>query len=309
MLPKIMNNSKFLLVTVFCFLLGGTLFAAETFFVTDESDRVYGKGVHAFFDRDYEGAVTILLQVEEMQSSDPRPYYFLGLAYLRQKKAEQAEQYLKKAAQLEYSGQTSRDYGVAESLRRIQGKERLRIEEIRSNERTNARIREQQRLATRYGKENAAGRETLLQSTSQHQTNDIEALQQTTENFGTNAFGVKPMNPIDMAEENVVVRRVDTNPFGEVAVSDVEEPTISDSTPRERRRPTATASDRSERKFVNVAVVPDGEEDMAERNNDQSDTVGSPAALIINPAQGARAAAREFGKSLGTLFSRRENAE
>jgi len=309
-----MSNSKFLLVTAFCLLLGGTVCAADTFFVIDESDHVYGKGVHAFFDRDYEGAVTILLQVEEMKSNDPRPYYFLGLAYLRQKKTEQADRCFEKAAQLEYSGRTSRDYGVAESLRRIQGEERLRIEKIRSEERTNAQKREQQRQEVRYGRENTADRDTLRQLASQHQKEDLEALQKETNSFSTNVFGVKPMDPINTAEENVVVRRVETNPFGGVAASgvkeDVKEPVISDPTPpRERRSPVAAPPVRTERTFVNAAVGPGGEEDTMKRNSGQSDTVVSPAALIMNPAQGARAAAKEFGRGLGTFFSRRGNAE
>ena len=193
-----MSNFKLLSVIVFCSLLGGAPITANTFVVTDESDYFYGKGVHAFFDRDYEGAVTVLLRAVEIRSSDPRSYYFLGLAYLRQDKTELAYQAFKQAALLEFSGRATRDYAVAESLRRVQGKERLRIEKIRSEERTNARIREQQRQEVRYGREGATGRDILWQSAPQNQVAG---------NFGNNAFGVKPINPINMAEENTDVRR------------------------------------------------------------------------------------------------------
>jgi len=304
-----MSRFKLLLMTALCPLLVGTALIASTLTVDDEADHVYGKGVHAFFDRDYEGAVTILLQAEEMESIDPRPYYFLGLAYLRQKKTEQADQYFRQAARLEYSGRAHRDYGTAESLRRIQGEERLRIEKIRSEERTNAQKREQQLQEARYGKENAAGRENLRQQlVPQNQGKNLERLQGIEDNVGANAFNVRPMDPINITEENIVVRQGNINPFGAVDVSESAEPIIVVPTPtRERERTTATPAARPGRTFANVEASPVVE--VTGRNNDQSDTVVSPAALITNRTEAARAAAREVGRGLGALFSRKRNVE
>ena len=291
-----MSNSKLLLMTVFCFLLGGVLFGASTFTVTDDSDYIYGKGVHAFFDRDYKGAVTILLQAEEIKSIDPRPFYFLGLACLRQGKTEEADQYFKQAAQLEFSGRGARDYGVAESLRRIQGKDRQRIEKIRSEERTNARIREQQHQEARFGSENAADRESLRRLTPQNQREDLAMLQRTAENFGDNPFGVRPMDPMNSAERNVIVRREETNPFGDVAAVTVSEtPVMPAPAPSTGSTPVTPA--RPERQFINPNVP------VVEQERAQS-------GLNISPVRSAQAAAaKELGRGLGALFVRRGNSE
>jgi len=215
-----MGNFKLLSAIVFCFLLGGTITATDFRFVTDESDALYGKGVHAFFDRDYEGAVTILSKVEEIKSVDPRPYYFLGLAQLRQKKTELAKQSFKKAAQLEFGRRSLRDYAVSESLRRIQGNERMWIEKIRAEERENAQARERQLREMRYSRENAAARENLRQKAN------TEPLQNLAEDLRESAFGVKPIDPLNTVPENIVPRKLDTNPFGEVTAPAAPEPEI-----------------------------------------------------------------------------------
>ena len=270
------------------------MFGASTFTVTDDSDHIYGKGVHAFFDRDYKGAVTILLQAEEIKSIDPRPFYFLGLAYLRQGKTEEAGQYFRQAAQLEFSGRGARDYGVAESLRRIQGADRQQIEQIRSEERTNARIREQQHQEARYSSEHAADRESLRRL-PQNQREDLATLQRTAGNFGNNAFGVRPIDPINTAERSAVIRREDTNPFGEVTVTVSETPVVSASAPSTGR--TSVTPSRTERQFINPNVPVVGQERAQSGSN-------------LSPVRGAQAAvAKELGRGLGSLFSRRSGSE
>ena len=290
-----MNTAKLLLVAALCSLLGGVTFATSTFFVTDESDIIYGRGVHAFFDRDYEGAVTILLQAKEIGSIDPRPFYFLGLAYLRQNETELADQFFKQAAELEFSGRAARDYGVSEALRRIQGEERLRIERIRSEERTNAQIRAQQFLEARYGREGAADRDTIRQLVPPNQREDLAMLQRMAGNFSENAFGVRPIDPINAPEEGIAARRTGASPFGEVAVTVIEVPVLPDSVSPIARTPVTPA--RPERVFVNPDVV------VTEQDSgvNQPTIVVSPAALMM---QNAPAVAREIGRGLGALFSR-----
>jgi len=289
MSPNMMNIIKLLLIVVFCFLFEGT---APFAFTVDESDLVYGKGVHAFFDRDYEGTVTILLQAEEIKSVDPRPYYFLGLAFLRQEKTDEADQYFKKAAQLEYSGRALRDYNVSESLRRIQGEERLRLEKIRTEERSNARIREQQQREARYGSESTASREAIRQLAPPNQRADLVLLQGTTANLGSNAFGVGPMNPIS-ENERIAVQRGSVNPFGEVTTETSEAETVTG--PIFTARPVVTP------------VRSQGGTPSAR----QSTSVLSPgwdsgpSGMMMGPPQSPRESAREFGRSLGSLFSRK----
>ena len=200
-----------------CTLLGGTLLAGNSLFVSDESERIYGRGVHAFFDRNYELAITILSQAEEIDTEDPRPFYFLGLAHLRQDETELAEQYFRKAAQLEFGGRALRNYPVSESLRRIQGEERVRIENIRTEERTNARMMEQRLREARYGTGNTAAREALLQSLQQTPRNNVPAV---AENVLDNPFGVRPVDPTRSPEEGITVQVVTGTPFGVIEESE-----------------------------------------------------------------------------------------
>ena len=281
-------------MTALYFLLGGAAFATSTFTVADDSDIIYGKGVHAFFDRNYEEAVAILLQAEKIESIDPRLYYFLGLAYLRQDKTEKADQYFKQAAQLEYSGRAARDYKVGEALRRIQGSDRLRIEKIRIEERANARIREQQQREARYGSENAADRGSLRQLTPQNQREDLATLQRTAENLGENAFGVKAINPINVAKEDVAVRRENINPFSDVTATISDVPAVLPPIPR-TESPAPPTPVRAERQFVNPNVP------VVERESVQSSTSSNPSPLRSAQAEAAKA----LGRGLGTLFSRR----
>jgi len=207
--------------TLLCILFGGTLLAGNSLFVSDESERIYGRGVHAFFDRNYELAIAILSQAEEIDTEDPRPFYFLGLAHMRQENTEKAEQYFRKAAQLEFGGRALRNYPVSESLRRIQGEERVRLENIRTEERTNARMMEQRLQEARYGTGNAAAREALLQSLQQTPRENLSAV---AENVLDNPFGLRPVNPIRSPEEGITVQVVTSTPFSAVAIEESEAP-------------------------------------------------------------------------------------
>ena len=273
-----MSHSKIPPVIILCCLLGRAVFAADSVAVVDESDSIYGRGVHAFFDRDYDEAIKVLSKAEEIKFNDPRPYYFLGLAYLRQKKTEQANRYFKQAAQLEFNGRTLRDYAVSESLRRIQGDERQRIEKIRTDERMNAQIREQVLHEKRYGKENVVGE-------------NLPALQQTENNFVNNPFGVKPMDPLNTSEESIVITRTDTNPFGGVVAGIGLAPERAPvQTVQKTNEPTAVRTDRT---FVNTNI-PTLQQETARQSvtgTSMSDT------------------ARQLGKALGSIFSRKTNAE
>jgi tetratricopeptide (TPR) repeat protein len=293
-----MRNSNHLLVLVFCSLLGlgGAVFATDTVFVADESDAIFGKGVHAFFDRDYEEAVKILSKVDELKTNDPRPYYFLGLANLWQDETEKADKFFKKAAELEYSGRALRHYAVSESLRRIQGEERLRLEKIREEERTNAQVREQRIREARYGSETTTAREKLLLSTMQGQKENVST--SLPANLGGNVFGVKPLDPTRPSEENIVARRADANPFGDISVNADE--VLQDSVPavtmpRNSRRPTTVAEAPAERVFVGV----DGTLVQQETPSNQANTSTATA--------GVQATAKGVGRALGMLFSGKTN--
>ena len=295
-----MNNLQFPSAIVLCLLFANLTFSFDSPFITDESDNILGKGVHAFFDRNYEEAVKIMSKAEELDVEDPRPYYFLGLAFLRQKENEKAEQYLRKAAQLEFNGHALRDYAVSEALRRIQGTERMRIEMIRSEERTNARIREQRVREARYGIENAAARDTLRQSLSANQKDDLLDLQDDIDELGDNVFGLRQIDPFGTQESGVregsiAARRTDGNPFGTVTVSTTELPPTD--VPEVAAAPSFSrpVANSGRRTFVNVDVAPMG----------RSAGSGGDSMDFIRSAQ--TEAARQAGRMLGAFFTGKSN--
>jgi len=289
-----MSYSKLLPVIVFCSLFGGAVFAADTFFATDESDAIYGKGVHAFFDQNYEEAVKILSKVEELKTNDPRPYYFMGLARLRQKQTEQADQYFKQAAQLEYNGRALQHYAVPESLRRIQGEERLRIEKIREEERTNARIRDQRIQEARYGAENAAARESLRHSAAPNPNENLPVVPPAAQ--GGNVFGAKPLDPTRQSGETIVSRRTEGTPFGDITVTTEEIPEVA--APASVPRPTSpTTSVPTERVFVSADGTTVRQEAAVKPTNTGPGESGAPST--------ASATAKEVGRAVGWLFSKK----
>ena len=293
---RIMSNLKFSQVVILCIIFG-VVSTANIGVLTAETDYIYGSGVHAFFDQNYEESITILSRAEELKSEDPRAYYFLGLAHLRLKQTEQADQYFKKAAELEYGGRSLRDYAVSESLRRIQGDERRRLEKIRTTERIDAQKREKSLQEARYGAESVAGREALRQTLPQNQTEGIDPLSAMVHTLGDNAFGLRPIepnNPNNSAGENVAPRRRIIAPVDETAIpegGESSEPIVNE--------PEATHS--------TVPVI-DISEDVLNAPRSDVPAVREPR----SPSGGdspLRGMARGLGRGLGTLFSKPADTE
>ena len=307
--------SKLLPAILLCSLVEGTLFANNPLLVTDESDRLYGRGVHAFFDHNYGEAITILSRAGKINTEDPRPFYFLGLAHLRKNESELAEQYFRKAAQLEHSGRALRNYAVSESLRRIQGEERMRIENIRAEERSNARIRDQQLREARYGVDTAVARETLLRTLPPATrvslpTENLAALQEA-EGFGDNPFGVRPVNPIRTPEEGIVaVQRQGTTPFGGVTANvagEPEAPAVPTVAPASSRRTVPAVAEPQRRVFVNTDVVAPASATTVERNVVTEDQINVSIPGVPLPVPVSQDAARGAGRALGAWLSGRGN--
>lgn len=91
--------------------------------------ELYGRGVHAYFSRNYRQAYELLTEAIRNQTSDPRVYYFRGLALRRLGRPEEAREDFRKGAELEAAGGDT--YPVARSLERIQGADRAVLEEQR----------------------------------------------------------------------------------------------------------------------------------------------------------------------------------
>ncbi|GHT26076.1 hypothetical protein FACS18942_02790 [Planctomycetales bacterium] len=153
-----MNNKYFLSVlflTGFAAAVSLQLCSAGVFDKEMQSENLYGQGVHAFFNGEYETAAGLFKQSEKLSSQDPRTYFFLALSYHRLLKEDLAETTFKKAAELEWEGQKFRDYNVSDSLRRIQGKERIYVEKFREQAKKNWQNQETKRRSELYGKEQA----------------------------------------------------------------------------------------------------------------------------------------------------------
>ena len=102
--------------------------------------EVYGTAVQHFFAHDYEKAHELLTEAIEQGTQDPRCYYFRGLTYLRTGRPELAAADFKKGSQLEATGD-ERVHAVSAALQRIQGSERLGVEQYRQVARAAVRER------------------------------------------------------------------------------------------------------------------------------------------------------------------------
>jgi hypothetical protein len=128
---------------------------ADEFTIANEAEVLYGKGVHEFFDGNYKEAITIFDRVEYLSSSDPRPYFFMAIArYRLDADSAEADKYFKKAAKLEWEGRAVREYDVSDALRRIQGKERLHVEQYRTQAKVAWQKAKTIRDNIKYGQQN-----------------------------------------------------------------------------------------------------------------------------------------------------------
>jgi tetratricopeptide (TPR) repeat protein len=122
--------------------------------------QLYGNGVHAYFARDYGQAFELLTSAIEQGDQDPRCYYFRGLTCSKLGSMDQAAADYKRGAELE----TASDdvfYGVSEALERVQGVDRLTLEEYRRSARVAAHQRALERKRLRYEQLRRAEEEVL----------------------------------------------------------------------------------------------------------------------------------------------------
>ena len=111
-------------------------------------DDLYGRGVHAYFSRNYLDAHKHLSEAATSGSKDPRVYYFRALADNRLKRPEDAAADLKMATELEFNGDAP--VQVSKALERVQGSERLMIEDTRRKARLSIRNASEERAKIRY---------------------------------------------------------------------------------------------------------------------------------------------------------------
>jgi|LakMenE01Jun11ns_1017448.scaffolds.fasta_scaffold9792057_1 tetratricopeptide (TPR) repeat protein len=119
----------------------------------------YGDGVHAYFAGDFQRAYEDLSQAIEAGTTDPRAYYFRGLAALRQGRSDEAEADFTEGATRESAGLGA--WPVGRSLERIQGPDRLRLERHRTRARVTLIQRQRDAELQRYSQIEAAQPDVL----------------------------------------------------------------------------------------------------------------------------------------------------
>lgn len=119
----------------------------------------YGSGVHSYFAGDYDRSYQDLSAAIEGGSTDPRVWYFRGLAALRLGRIDEAEADFTTAAERESRG--TGGWPVARSLERVQGVDRLRLERHRVRARVAALQRDQEAVRRRYSEIEEAAPDVL----------------------------------------------------------------------------------------------------------------------------------------------------
>lgn len=112
--------------------------------------QLYGKGVHAFFEGDYEGAHGLLTEAVEGGTRDPRVYYFRAMAYHQLGRPDEAVDDMMLGARLEVAD-VNQFYPVSRSLERVQGRARVALEKYRRDARMERYQKANQRRRERFG--------------------------------------------------------------------------------------------------------------------------------------------------------------
>ena len=88
-------------------MAAGTSHAQDSYALLDE---LYGRGVHAYFARDYVQALRSLDTAASYGTRDPRAFYFRGLTLLRFGRTDEAEHAFRTGAGLEFSTEGATTY-------------------------------------------------------------------------------------------------------------------------------------------------------------------------------------------------------
>ncbi|NBW95278.1 MAG: hypothetical protein EBR28_00745 [Planctomycetia bacterium] len=111
----------------------------------------YGNGVHAFNDGDYQCSYDELSGVIEAGANDARAYYFRGLAALKLGRLDEAEADFQQGAGLEAEGRSGvGSHAISLALERVQGCDRIKLEQYRGRARVAALQRERDMNRRRY---------------------------------------------------------------------------------------------------------------------------------------------------------------
>lgn len=133
----------------FALLAFGSLVSIPTLgSAQDVLSELYGRGVHAYFAGDSTGALVFLDDADKAGSKDPRVFYFRGLVKAGMGMTDDAAADFEKGANLEVTSKRAVEVGKA--LARVQGANRLQIEDARRKARLTAQASKAQILRDQY---------------------------------------------------------------------------------------------------------------------------------------------------------------
>ena len=164
---------------------------------SDPSVRaVYGDGVHSFYAGNFQQSHDYLTQVVDIGTDDPRVYYFRGLSALRLGSQTEAHEDFKKGATFEAERGNTRS--VSRALERIQGPDRLLLEQSRSKARLVLAKRQEPQLSSTRQSFLSGGRRYSGIGGTENQ-----------ENLPKPAVDLEPMPEDKSAEVDVVAEKAD----------------------------------------------------------------------------------------------------
>ena len=123
---------------------------AASFGAVNDASQFFGPGSHALFAQQNQQAIAIFDRAEAQGVQDPRNFFLRGVAQLRLGNTAAATADIQRGAALEWALPHG-NFNINQALTRIQGQERLMIEEARRVARANWEQVERQRRMDRYG--------------------------------------------------------------------------------------------------------------------------------------------------------------
>ncbi|MDO5552842.1 MAG: hypothetical protein Q4G68_03695 [Planctomycetia bacterium] len=142
-----LSRTLFLCVaaTVALVLIGTSFSNAQ-----EAGQTAYSKGLDAFMNGRYSEALSPFEESLQANPSDPRVGFFIGICLTRMGDAEAGSAWFRKAADLENTAD-GRLFNVNSALKRVQGEERIVIEDIRRESRLQWQRQEEQRQIQLFG--------------------------------------------------------------------------------------------------------------------------------------------------------------
>ena len=260
----------------------------------DAQHRIlYGQGVHAYYNGDYESAVRYLTITISKNTNDPRSYYFRGLANAKLGNDEASLADLKKGAAIEALDDRG-VYKISTALQRIQGQPRLQIEKLRKQARLELVAAEKVRLQARYEQQQSDEAAVLRKPATPSIPTDAETTIRQSNPFApSNIAGVKS-NPANVtsSKSNTIPGVDDKDPLANVqgnTPTPMPTPVPANPTPPAGNNPFAAGN----KPMPANPTPPAGNNPFAPGNTP------APAA---NPANPAAPQAGGDGGTLGSIF-------